>query len=340
MSNQTLTISGRVISSTAPCYVIAEIGINHEGSVETCARMIEEAAKAGADAVKLQTVDADENYAPGTESHMLFSKASLSREKTARMFDLARDLRVQIFTTVGDFETLSWVEKLSPAAYKISSGLLTSLPIIRRVAQTGRPVLISTGMATIEDIDAAMKTAHAAGAGGIGLFQCTSIYPAPLASLNLRSIGWLAERYGVSVGFSDHSEGINAAPLAVAAGACMIEKHFSLDPSRADYDHRLSLDGKDFAAMVIAIRRAEEALGMAAKARSGDETKNAGRYHRTVAARRDLAQGAILTEDDLGIMRLEPGHGGLLPLNFDDMIGKRLTCAKSRYDAIKLGDFE
>lgn len=340
MTNMSFCIEHRTIGHGAPCYVIAEIGINHEGSVETCARMIEEAVRAGADAVKLQTVDADENYAPGTESHKLFSRAALSREETARMFSLARDLGVHIFTTVGDFETLTWVEQLKPVAYKISSGLLTALPIIRRVAQMGRPLLMSTGMAAVEDIDAAVQTARVGGAKGIGLFQCTSIYPAPLTSLNLRSISWLAERYGVATGFSDHSAGIEAAPLAVAAGACMIEKHFSLDPSRSDFDHMLSLDGKDFAAMVVAVRSAEQALGTAGKFRTADEKDNASRYHRTVAARRDLDQGALIVEGDLGIMRLAPGHGGLPPMAYDDIVGKRLTCAKARYDAIKPSDFE
>lgn len=339
MSSQ-ISINERTVGNDTPCYVIAEIGINHEGSVATCARMIEEAVRAGADSVKLQTVDADESYAPGTESHMLFSKAALGREETANMFALARGLGVHVFTTVGDFETLSWIEKLEPAAYKISSGLLTSLPIIRCAAQTGRPLLMSTGMATIEDIDAAVQTARAGGAGGIGLFQCTSVYPAPLSSLNLRAIRWLADRYDVVGGFSDHSVGIEAAPLAVAAGAQMIEKHFSLDPSRLDFDHQLSLNPKDFAAMVAGIRCAEQALGTAAKSCTADEVDNASRYHRAIAARRDLVQGTVIGEDDLGIMRLAVGHGGLLPSAYDDVIGRRLVTTRKRYDPIRQDDVE
>lgn len=334
----TLVLDGRTVGSGQPCYIIAEIGINHEGSIETCARMVEEAARAGADAIKLQTVDADENYAPGTESHDLFSAAELSREDTTRMFDLGRDLGVQVFTTVGDFVTLDWVDKLNPVAYKISSGLLTSLPIVRRVAQRGRAVLMSTGMATLDDIDNAVETARTGGAGGIGLFQCTSIYPAPLESLNLSSIRWMAERYEFPTGFSDHSEGIEAAPLAVAAGAVMLEKHFSLDPVRAGFDHRLSLTPADFANMVGAVRRAEQAMGTAAKQRSDGETQNAARYHRTLAARRDLEEGTVIGEGDIGIMRLPPGHGGLLPVAFDDVIGRSLAVTRRRYDPIRSED--
>ena len=328
------------IGSPNPVWIIAEIGINHEGSVETCARMIEEAARSGADAVKLQTVDADESYAPGTESHTVFSKAALTREETAQMFSLARNFGVHIFTTVGDLTTLEWVELLNPVAYKISSGLLTSLPIIRKIAETAKPVLMSTGMATIEDIDAALKTARAAGAENIGLFQCTSIYPAPLSSLNLRSINWLTERYNVPTGFSDHSIGIEAASLAVAAGATMIEKHFSLDTSQPGFDHPLSLDPDDFTKMVAGIRRAEQALGVADKPLSVDEVGNATRFHRTLAARRNLIAGTIITQDDVGIMRLPPDHGGLSPSAFDDVIGRLLAIDRLRYDPIRSGDLE
>src|SRR5262249_51834119 len=156
--------------------VIAEIGINHEGSVEACGKMITAAAGAGADAIKLQTVDPDESYAPGTASYALFSRAWLSPEATARMFGLARDLGMEPFTTSGDPATLDWVDRLRPAAHKISSGLLTHLPLIRRAAATGRSVIMSTGMSTLEDVDDAVAAAQGA---PIALMQCTSLYPAP-----------------------------------------------------------------------------------------------------------------------------------------------------------------
>lgn len=338
--NLNIEIGSRFVGPSHPTYVIAEIGINHEGSIETCSRMIEEAVRTGADAVKLQTVDADESYAPGTESHDLFSRAALSPEETAQMFQLAKRLGIQIFTTVGDLQTLRWVDELNPVAYKISSGLLTSLPIIRWVAESGRPVLMSTGMSLESDIEAALTTAQMAGADQIGLFQCTSIYPAPVSDLNLRSIAWMTERYGVTAGFSDHSIGVEVAAWAVAAGATMIEKHFSLDPTRAGFDHLLSLDPDGFKDMVSGIRRVEQALGVSGKPRSQQETSNSERFHRTLAARRDLDAGSLIDLDDIGIMRLPVNSGGLPPAAFDDAIGRRLLKPKGRYMAIMLEDLE
>ncbi len=340
MSEQSFPLGTRRIGSSEPVLIIAEIGINHEGDAEACATMVEAAAKAGADAIKLQTVDADENYAPGTDSYRIFSTSALTREETARMFDLIRSLGAEPFTTVGDFETLSWVDQLDPAAFKISSGLLTSTPIISRAAKTGRPILMSTGMADHSEIDDAVAAVRDAGGDKFALFQCTSIYPAPLDSLNLGSIAWLAERYGVPAGFSDHSTGIGAAPLAVAAGACMIEKHFSLDPDREGYDHRLSLSPDNFSLMVQEIRRSEIALGNKEKPRGSQEETQAGQYHRVLAARRDIVAGTVLGEADLGIMRLELGSGGLLPKHYDATLGRSVNIDRNRYDPIRSQDLK
>ncbi|MEQ8667363.1 MAG: N-acetylneuraminate synthase family protein [Rhodospirillales bacterium] len=330
-----LTIGARDVGPGAPCYVIAEVGINHEGSVETCAKLIEQAAKAGADAVKLQTVDVDETYAPGTESHTVFSAAELTPEETGRMFEYGREIGIDVFTTAGDLTALAWIEKLEPVAYKISSGLLTALPIIRKTAATGRPVLMSTGMASPEDVDAAVDAARTAGGSQIGLFQCTSLYPAPPETLNLRSIRWLSARYGVPVGFSDHSLGIEAAPLSVAAGAVMIEKHFSLDTGRPGFDHRISLNPDAFAAMIQAIRQTEAALGVDGMPLNETVAENAKRYLRTLAARRDLPAGTVLGADDIGIMRLAPENRGLAPVAFDGVVGRTLKSARARYEPIR-----
>ena len=271
----TIPFGSRLIGPGEPVVVIAEIGINHEGDIETCARMIEAAAGADADAVKLQTIDADANYVGGTESHGVFNAASLTREETARMLTLARANGLEAFTTAGDTATLEWVTQLNPAAHKISSGLLTHLPLIRVAARTGRTLLMSTGMAEPADIDAAAAAAREAGAQAIGLFQCTSLYPAPPEAINLASIQWLAARYGVPVGFSDHSVGCEAAALSVTAGARMIEKHFTLDPSTPGYDHHISLDPQGFAAMVQRVRAAEAMLGVPEKRLTRDERDNA-----------------------------------------------------------------
>ena len=189
----------RVIGPGAPVAVIAEIGINHEGDAGTCARMIEAAAAAGADAIKLQTIDADENYVRGTESYELFHKSGLGREGTAEMFEFARRNGVEPFTTAGDPATLEWVDRLAPAAHKFSSGLLTNGPLIRRAAETGRTLLMSTGMAEVADVDAAVAAAVGDGRRPVGLFQCTSLYPAPPETLNLATCAKTGSKDSVQV---------------------------------------------------------------------------------------------------------------------------------------------
>jgi len=325
----------RRIGPGLPVVVIAEIGVNHEGDAELCLRMVEAAARSGADAVKLQTVKADECYVPGTESHAIFSRAELAEADTARVFALARELGTEPFTTCGDLASVDFVQTLGPAAWKISSGLLTHLPLIRRLAATGQTLLLSTGMAGLASVDRAVAVAREAGAEHLGVFQCTSIYPAPPESLNLRAIRTLERRYGIPAGLSDHSEGVEAAPLAVAAGACMIEKHFSLDPSRPGFDHRLSLDPAGFARMVAAVRRAEGMLGSGDKVLAGAEQENAARFHRCLVARRDVVAGATLAAEDLAVMRVAPEAGrGLPPEALDQVPGRRAARDIRRFEPI------
>ena len=326
----------RHIGPGHPVLIIAEIGVNHEGSAEVCARMIEAAAKAGADAIKLQTIDADENYVQGTDSYALFSGCGLSREETHRMFDLARELGVEPFTTAGDFATLDWVDGLAPAAHKISSGLFTNLAVIRHAARTGRPLLMSTGMANVGDIDAAVAAAQEGGASGFALLQCTSLYPAPPETLNLATIGWLERRYEVPVGLSDHSLGTDASVLSVGAGPRLIEKPFTLDPSRPGYDHHLSLDPDGFAEMVRRVRVAETMMGEAKKCPSAAERKNAGQYRRCLVVRRDLPADAVLTEADIGFMRVLPkaATDALAPSAYYSVLGRRTRRALAKFEPL------
>lgn len=335
-----IAFGARRIGPGEPVVVIAEIGVNHEGDATVCARMIEEAARAGADSIKLQTIDADENYVRGTESHALFSKCALSREDTARMFELARKLGMEPFTTAGDPATLDWVTALAPAAHKISSGLLTNLPAVRHAARTGLPLLMSTGMADPADVDASVAAARGAGCAHLGLFQCTSIYPAAPESLNLGAIRWLEERYGAPAGFSDHSEGVEAAAYAVAAGARMIEKHFTLDRSRPGYDHRLSLEPTEFAEMVRRVRAAEAMLGPGGKQPTDEERARARLYRRILVARRDIAAGETLDGGNVGLKRPLPDMSGLPPSRYEDVLGRRAKRALRRDEAIAAADLE
>ena len=301
--------------------IIAEIGINHEGSVEKCARMIKEAANVGVNAVKLQTIDADANYVVGSESYKIFKGSELTREETSDMFDLARAKGLEIFTTAGDIETIKWVEELKPSCWKISSGLLTHIPMVRYLASLGRPLLVSTGMASVDDIDLAIETIRSTGNSNISLFQCTSLYPAPIDSLNLSTISWLKERYNCKVGFSDHSLGGDAAFLSVGAGATLIEKHFSLDNGRSGFDHKISLDPNGLKEMIGRIRAAEQIMGEPIKYVSEPIKKMREKFLRSVVAIDSISKGDIFSSENIGVRRTLSDKKGSEPKYFDTMLG-------------------
>jgi N,N'-diacetyllegionaminate synthase len=328
----------RAIGPGLPVVVIAEIGINHEGDPDACMQLVEAAARAGADAVKLQTVKAAENYAPGTESYELFRKAELADADTARAFKLARDLGLECFATCGDELSMDFVESLNPPAWKISSGLLTHLPLIRRAAATGRTLLLSTGMTGMIEARRAVDAARGAGAQFLGLFQCTSLYPAPPETLNLRAMESLTREFGAPVGFSDHSVGTMAATLAVACGAHMIEKHISLDPSRKGFDHPVSLDPGGFRGLVEAVRLAEVMLGTQDKTVPSLAKANAEKFLRCVAARHQIPAGKFIERGDVAVLRLSAGRQGLPPEAIDTIPGRRALRDIAAYQPIVAGD--
>ena len=302
-------------------YIIAEIGINHEGDAEKCAKMIKAAAEIGVDAVKLQTIDADSNYVVGSESYKIFKGSELTREETSDMFDLARAKGLEIFTTAGDIETIKWVEEFKPSCWKISSGLLTHIPMVRYLASLGRPLLVSTGMASVDDIDLAIETIRSAGNSNISLFQCTSLYPAPIDSLNLSTISWLKERYNCKVGFSDHSLGSDAAFLSVGAGATLIEKHFSLDNGRSGFDHKISLNPNGLKEMIGRIREAEQIMGEPIKYVSEPINKMREKFLRSVVAIDSILKGDIFSSENIGVRRTLSDKKGSEPKYFDTMLG-------------------
>lgn len=333
--NMTLKFGKTPIGKEHPVFVIAEIGINHEGSVETCAKMIEEAAAAGANSIKLQTIDPERNYAKDTHSYELFSRAVLSQEETARMFEYTKELGMEPFTTAGDFKTLEWINRLAPAGFKISSGLLSCLPVIKKTASFSKPVLMSTGMADEQNIEAALNTVKSAGNDQVALFQCTSLYPAESKDLNLASIPWMEKRFALPVGFSDHSVGITAANLSVAAGAVMIEKHFTLDKSLPEFDHRLSLEPKEFALMTEAIRQTEKIMGSHQKVLSQKTAKMRNQMSRYMVVATDLEKGHILMEEDILFFRLNKQSDA--PLNaslFHNILGQPLRRDMKAHDTI------
>lgn len=304
-------------------YVIAEIGINHQGSVDVCAEMIKKFSQVGADAVKLQTVDAKRSYAPDTESYKLFSQAELSQSETANMFELAKKLGLEVFTTSGDLQTLQWVDKLDPAAHKISSGLLSCAPIVRETLRLGKPVLMSTGLSDKFQINQTVGFAKEMGYE-IGLFQCTSEYPCPEDQINLAAIKELERQYMLPVGFSDHSLGLHVAPLAVAAGAKMIEKHVTLDKSLKSFDHSISLTPEEFGEMIRDIRYAELVMGRAEKVLEKTLKNKAKRIERRIAAAYNFDSGHILSLEDLLFMRFSNSVDAIHSNKVEEVIGKEV----------------
>jgi len=313
---------GNVNEDEHKTYVIAEIGINHEGSVDRCAKMIRASASAGADAIKLQTVDASRCYAPDTESYKVFSEAALTEAETANMFQLARDCGVDAFTTSGDLQTLKWVDRLNPAAHKISSGLLSCTPIVKEACKFGRPVLMSTGMSGTATIDQSVEIARQSGCQ-TALFQCTSLYPCPIEKLDLSAIDGLNKRYRVPTGFSDHSLGVHMAPLAVAAGARLIEKHITFDKNRSGFDHFISLEPDEFAEMVTLVRQAETAMGQADKTVDDVIFEQAQQFERRLAAAHDLPAGHVLTTDDLLFLRFSQNSDAIYSYEASSVLNRQ-----------------
>ena len=305
-------------------YVIAEIGVNHEGSVDSCAEMIRASASAGADAVKLQTVDASRCYAPDTESYKVFSEAALTEAETANMFQLARNCGVDVFTTSGDLQTLKWVDRLNPAAHKISSGLLSCTPIVKEACKFGRPVLMSTGMSSTAMIDQSVEIVRQSGCQ-TALFQCTSLYPCPIEKLDLSAIDGLNKRYRVPTGFSDHSLGVHMAPLAVAAGARLIEKHITFDKNRSGFDHSISLGKDEFAEMVTLVRQAETAMGQADKTVDDVIVEQAQQFERRLAAAHDLPAGHVITIDDLLFLRFSQNSDAIYSHEASSVVNRQIN---------------
>ena len=306
-------------------YIIAEIGINHEGDALRCKDMIEAAAESGADAVKLQTINVAENYAQDSESYTIFEKTQLSQSETAGMFELANSIKIDVFTTVGDIPTARWVNALKPSHWKISSGLITHIPLIREVSSFGQPILISTGMAEQKEIDDAVSAArYANNDNEVVLFHCTSIYPTPVHLVNLDAIPWLSKTYGLPVGFSDHTLGTKAASYAVARGAVAIEKHFTLDSHRSGLDHHISLEPHEFSKLVSRVRDVETLLGDPGRNLPEELQEVRARMLRCLVTRTRIDEGTQLSPEHIAIKR--PGRDkrpGIPPGQLGTVVGRK-----------------
>lgn len=312
-----LVLGERRLGSGHPCFVIAEAGVNHDGDVALAHRLVEVGAAAGADAVKFQTfrpealVSATAAAAPyqrrrgaGSQRQML-DALTLPAGAWRELSSHARELGLVFLSTAFDVASLDLLLELGVEALKVPSGELDNLPFIRQLARHGLPLLVSTGMGTLDEVAAAVDAA--AEAPGLALLHCVTAYPAPVDSSNLRAIRTMTERFAVPVGWSDHTEGSVTAVAAVALGASLLEKHVTVDRSRPGPDHAASSDPEQLAAYVAAVRAAEASLGDGAKRPAEAELENLRHARRSWHALRDLRPGDAVSAADVALLRPASG---------------------------------
>ncbi|MDO8662365.1 MAG: N-acetylneuraminate synthase family protein [Candidatus Omnitrophota bacterium] len=328
-----ITINGHQVGPDFPVYIIAEIGINHNGCLSTALEMVRVAKSAGADAVKVQILTADRCYSRNSPSYAIFKKAELTHDDWRLVFKEAQLIGIDCFATFVDVADLKDFSDLVKPAVKISSSCITNMPLLEYVAKLGVPVLVSSGMSDLEEVREAVRVLRAGGQKDIALFHCTSLYPAPIEALNLRAIRTIASEFSdIPVGYSDHSAGIMASVLSVALGSVLVEKHFTLNKQMEGPDHHFSADPQEMIELVTAIRSAAAALGRAEKAPDSQEVAARGHLRRTIVALRDISAGEALTPENTGLKRC--GSIGLAPGELANVLGRVLRSSIKRDDPI------
>ena len=325
-------INGRVIGSGNSTYIVAELSANHNQDFNQAVELIKAAKEAGADAIKLQTytpdtitIDCDNEYFrigkgtiwEGKTLYELYKEAYTPWEWQPELKKIANDLGMELFSTPFDRTAVDFLEKMDVPCYKIASFELVDIPLIQYVAQTGKPIIMSTGMATLGEIEEAVQAAREAGCKEIALLKCTSAYPAPPDEINLRTIPHMAEAFGCPVGLSDHTLGIAVPVAAVVLGACIVEKHFTLSRDIPGPDSAFSLEPHEFKEMVEAVRTAEKALGKVSYEVTEHE-KPSRIFRRSLFVVKDMKAGETFTEENIRSIR--PGYG-LAPKYLKDILG-------------------
>ena len=320
MTDRFINIGKRKIGTCRPAYIIAEMSANHHQDFNQAVKIIEVAKKAGADAIKLQTytpdtitLDCDNEYFrikgtiwEGKNLYELYGEAYTPWEWQPKLKEIANNLGLDLFSSPFDHTAVDFLEKMDVLVYKVASFELVDLPLLRKIAQTGKPIIMSIGMATIAEIDEAMRTIREAGGTELALLKCTSAYPALPEEVNLRTIPHLSDAFNVPVGLSDHTLGIAVPVAAVALGACIVEKHFTLSRAIPGPDSAFSLEPHEFKEMVDAIRTVEKAIGRVTY--EVIEKEKASRvFRRSLFVVKDINKGEKFTNDNVRSIR--PGHG-------------------------------
>jgi len=336
-----LYIAGRELGKGSPVYIVAELSANHNQSLDQAVRILHAAKNAGADAVKLQTYTADTitlrsdkecfRIAGGTlwdgrTLHDLYQEAFTPWEWQPKLKEIADELGMQLFSSAFDDSAVDFLERMNVPAHKVASFELVDIGLIQKMARTGKPLIMSTGMASAEEISEAVEAARGSGATQIALLKCTSAYPAPPEEANLLTIPELARRFDCPVGLSDHTMGIAVPVVAVALGACIIEKHLCLRRADGGPDGAFSLEPQEFKAMVEAVRTAEKALG-AVQFAPGPREANSRKFRRSLFVVEDIKKGELFTKQNVRSIR--PADG-LHPRHFKEVLGRRAACDVDR----------
>lgn len=330
-------------------FIIAEAGVNHNGSIDIAYKLIDAAKDAGADAVKFQSFKADKlakkttakaEYQKQTtdkseSQHEMLKKLELSEDDHKNLLDYCNEKQIMFLSTPFDAESLSFLNDLSIPIIKISSGDIDNIPFLRKIGALGKEVIFSSGISTIEEIDLALKTLISSGTKkeNITVLHCNSEYPTPFEDVNLKAMQTIKNTFNVKVGYSDHTKGIEVSVAAVALGAEVIEKHFTLDNTLEGADHKASLEPHELKNLVSSIRNIEKAIGSGVKEPSLSEIKNKFLARKSIIASHDIKKGELFSENNITIKR--PGNG-LSPIFWDSVIGKIATKDYNEEDFIEL----
>lgn len=314
--------------------IIAEAGVNHNGNYDIAMMLVDEAKKAGADIVKFQTFNPDaitsrfaemaeyqkKNIGVVKSQKEMLQELTLKPEEYIALAKYCAEVGIRFLSTPFDLPSIDFLESIGCDLWKIPSGEITNYPYLVRLAKTHKEIILSTGMSTLEEVEAAITLLKENGAGPITILHCTTQYPTDYEDVNLSAMKTLAERFGLPVGYSDHTRGIEVPVAAVAMGACVIEKHFTLNRKMQGPDHKASLEPKELAQMVSEIRHIEAAIGNGIKQPSEAERPNQAIARKSIVASRDIGVGEVFTEENITTKR--PGNG-ISPMRWNEIIGMR-----------------
>ena len=332
--NGIIEVGGRKIGEKCPCFVIAEAGVNHNGKIELAKELVDAAAKAGADAVKFQTFKAENVVTTNAEKaeyqkettgvkesqYEMIKKLELTEYDFKELADYAKEKDIAFLSSPFDKESVDLLDDINVPVFKVASGEITNFPLLRHVSGKDKPIILSTGMATLGEIEDALRVVRGAGVDDIVLLHCVTSYPAKMEDVNLRVIETLKHAFKLPVGFSDHTLGITVPIAAVSLGAVVVEKHFTLDKDLPGPDHKASLEPDELEEMVVAIRDVEKALGDGIKIPTKEEEEIKKVARRSVVAKIDIPKGTTVAEDMLDVKR--PGTG-ITPKYMDIIVGKK-----------------